>query len=480
MTQADHSNPLDVTPVILSGGVGTRLWPASRHLHPKQFHSLVSGHSILQETALRVSDVGFKPPLVVCNHEHRFMVAEQFHEIGVTPTDIVLEPVGRNTAPALAAAALIIGESDPGAIMLVLPSDHVIGDLKSFHTAIQTASNAARQGALVTFGITPDRPETGYGYILGGDPLNGIDGCFTISSFIEKPNLATAAGFLEMGGYSWNSGIFVFTAARFLEELERLQPGITAGCRRAVDEGLRDRDFFRLGDEAFRETESMSIDYAVMEHTDCAAVVPVEMGWSDLGSWASLWEVSAKDENGNALSGNVIAMDTEGCYIRSQGPLVATLGLKDIVVTALDDAVLVVAKDKAEDVKKLAARLEKEERPELVSHLTVYRPWGSFTILTEEERFKVKQLTMNPHARLSLQRHRHRAEHWTVVHGTARVTLGDETFDLEEDQSTYIPAGSKHRLENPGDEPLHVIEVQSGSYLEEDDIERIEDIYDRK
>lgn len=472
--------PPIVTPVILSGGSGTRLWPASRRLHPKQFQPLVSERSILQETALRICGDNFKPPLVTCNHEHRFMVAEHFREIGVPTAEIILEPMGRNTAPAVAAAAIILGRNDPDALMLVLPSDHVIGDVARFHGAIETAAKAALQGALVAFSITPDRPETGYGYIKSGAPFKDVDGCFEIASFVEKPNRETAAEFLKEGGYGWNSGIFVFTAARFMAELERLQPAIAAGCRRAVDQGVRDGDYFHLGEEAFKDVESISIDYAVMEKTDLAAVASVDMGWSDLGSWASLWEVSKKDENGNVLSGDVVALDSRNCAIISQGPLVAALGLEDLVVTALDDAILVAAKDRSEEVRDLAALLEKDGRRELLAHLTVYRPWGSFTMLKETARFKVKQLTLNPGQRISLQRHKHRAEHWTVVDGVARVTRDTETFDLHEDQSTYIPAGTKHRLENPGEEPLHVIEVQTGAYLEEDDIERFEDVYGRQ
>ncbi|OHC75024.1 MAG: mannose-1-phosphate guanylyltransferase/mannose-6-phosphate isomerase [Rhodospirillales bacterium RIFCSPLOWO2_12_FULL_58_28] len=478
------SGGASITPVILSGGSGSRLWPASRSLNPKQFHDLacgpVYGRSILQETAHRVRGKGFNPPLIICNHEHRFMVIEQLRDIDMTPADIILEPVGRNTAPAAAAAALMLVRDDPEALMLVMPSDHVIADVKHFYAAVETATVAARAGALVAFGITPDRPETGYGYILGGAPLEDVKGCSKISRFIEKPDAAAAEGFLKTGGYSWNSGIFVFTAARYLEELERLQPAIIAGCRQAVAEGRRDGAFFRLGAEAFATIPSNSIDYAVMERTKTAAVTPVNMGWSDLGSWASLWEVAVKDKNGNALSGDVTALDTADSYIRSHGPLVATVGVKDIVVVAMDDAVLVLAKDKAEEVKALYGLLAENKRKEIVSHLTVYRPWGSFTTLKEGDRFKVKQLTLNPGAGLSLQRHRHRAEHWTVVDGTARVTRGDETFDLHENQSAYIPAGARHRLENPGRDIIHVIEVQTGSYLEEDDIERFEDIYGRE
>ncbi len=479
MAKHNPSPPPAVTPLILSGGAGTRLWPISRLLHPKQFHPLASPRSSLQETALRVSGSAFAEPLVICNHEHGFLVAEQLRDVAITPSGIVLEPVGRNTAPATAVAALLIGDDDPGRVMLVLPSDHVIKDVKKFHQAVEVAAGAARQGALVAFGITPDRPETGYGYIKRGAPLKDRDGCFEIARFVEKPDLETARTFLEAGDYYWNSGMFAFTAECFLEELERLRPDILEGCRQALAEGRRDKEFLHLGPESFGEIDSQSIDYAVMEHTDKAVVVPVDMGWSDIGSWASLWEIGDKDGQGNVLSGDVLALDTENCLLRGQGPLVAAVGLRDMVVVALDDAVLVAAMDKAGEVKALVERLKDDGRPQPDTHLMVHRPWGHFTVLKTGRRFLVKQLTLKPGGQLSVQSHQHRAEHWTVVEGLAKVTLDGDTSFLGEDQSTYIPVGAKHSLANAGEVELHVIEVQSGARLDEDDIERFGDIYGR-
>ncbi len=468
-----------IQPLILSGGSGTRLWPVSRRLNPKQLHKLTSDKSILQETALRVSGDKFLKPLVICNNEHRFVVAEQFREIRIEPGAIILEPVGRNTAPAVTTAALLVAEKDPETIFLVLPSDHVIDDNGIFHNAINRACEAARYGALATFGITPDNPATGYGYIRRGDPFRDIDGCFTVSAFVEKPDAATAEAFLADDGYSWNSGMFVFSARNFLEEMERLAPATVAGCRKALADGHRDLEFFRLGETAFSSVKPESIDYAVMEHTDKAVVVALDSGWNDLGSWSSIWNIADKDEHGNALSGDVLAVDTSNSYLRSMGPLLATVGMKNHIVVAMDDAVLVAAMDQAEHVKAVVEKMEAQKRPESHSHLKVLRPWGSFTILKKGDNFQVKQLSLKPGARLSLQRHRHRAEHWTVVSGTARVVIGDDTLSLTKDQSAYIRIGAKHSLENTGDDMLHIIEVQTGSYLEEDDIERFEDIYGR-
>ncbi len=468
-----------IQPLILSGGSGTRLWPVSRRLNPKQLHALTSDKSILQETALRVTGNGFLKPLVICNHEHRFIVAEQFREIDVEPGAIMLEPVGRNTAPAVTAAALLVAEKDPETVFLVLPSDHVIDDVKLFHSAIKSARDAAKCGALVTFGITPDSPATGYGYIRRGDAFRNLDGCFTVSKFVEKPDATTAEAFIADGGYNWNSGMFVFTARHFLEEMERLNPDTVAGCRKAMAEGHRDLEFFRLGEKAFSSVRPESIDYAVMEHTDKAVVVALDSGWNDLGSWSSIWNMADKDEHGNAVAGDVLMVDTSNSYIRSLGPLVASVGMKDHIVVAMDDAVLVAAMDRAEQVKAIVEKMETQNRPESYSHLKVLRPWGSFTILKKSDNFQVKQLTLKPGARLSLQRHRHRAEHWTVVSGTAGVVIGDKKITLIKDQSAYIRIGEKHSLENTGDDMLHIIEVQTGSYLEEDDIERFEDIYGR-
>ncbi len=468
-----------IHPVILCGGSGTRLWPLSRALYPKQLLPLASNLSLLQETALRVGGDPFAEPVFICNEEHRFVVAEQARMAGLKSPGVVLEPVGRNTAPAAAASALILAETDPDAVLLLMPSDHVIEDKESFHAAVAVAAGAAKKGALVTFGIRPTKPLTGYGYIQGGESYGGMEGCFGVRRFVEKPDLETAKNYVDSGDYYWNSGLFVFTAKTYLAELERLAPEILAACRKAVAEGREEPDFHRLSKEAFSASPSQSIDYAVMEHTEAAAVVPVAMGWSDVGSWAALWDVRDKDRGGNVIEGDVIAHDSVDCYISSNGPLVATVGLKDTVVVATDDAVLVLPKDRSEEVKGLTEALKKAERPEYASHLTVYRPWGSYRTLKVGDRFLIKHIVLTPGARISLQRHRHRAEHWVVVGGTARVTCGEETFDLGEDQSTYIPIGSMHRLENPFDDDLHIIEVQSGTTLSEDDIERFDDIYGR-
>ncbi len=467
----------DIHPVILCGGSGTRLWPMSRSLNPKQFLPLVTSATLLQETAVRLRGGRYAQPMFICNEEHRFVVAEQSRQADITPSEIVLEPVGRNTAPAAAVAALKL--SDPEAMILLLPSDHVIGDLQEFHTAVEKAAQAARRGALVTFGIPPTAPHTGYGYILKGACLEGVEGCFSVERFVEKPDAETARTYLDAGGYLWNSGMFMFTAAAYLDELERLHSGMLAACRRAVAKGQKQPDFFRLSQAAYAEVPSLSIDYAIMERTDAAVVVPADLGWSDVGSWAALWELGDKDASGNVVSGDVIERQSGNCYLRSGGPLVAAIGLKDTVVVATADAVLVLAKDKAEEVKSITDFLISEQRPECASHLTVYRPWGSFRTLKVSDRFLIKHITLNPGARLSLQRHRHRAEHWVVVGGRAKITRGEETFELGEDQSTYIPIGIKHRLENPSADKLHIVEIQSGTTLDENDIERFEDVYGR-
>ena len=471
---------MKIHPVILSGGAGTRLWPLSRSLYPKQFWPLASKRSMLQETALRVRDNDrFHPPYVIGGDEHRFILAEQLRALGVTPQEIVLEPEGRNTAPAVAVAALQLSEEDPSALMLVLPSDHVIKNEGAFIAATETAQAAAEAGWLVTFGVTPNKPETGYGYIHQGAPLDGIPGCLAVERFVEKPERESAEEFLAAGSTYWNAGIFMFRAARYLEELERLHPDMVAACRMAVAGGARDLDFFRLDGEAFAGAPQASIDTAVMERTSAAAVVPVEMGWSDVGSWAALWEIGEKDEAGNVVHGESLVLDVRNSYIRSEGPLVTAAGVEDLVVIAAGDAVLVVSRDKAQDVKALAEKLKAEDRPEFHSHATVYRPWGSYQTIDSGKRFQVKRITVNPGAQLSLQMHHHRAEHWVVVKGTARATRGEETILLQEDQSIYIPLGTVHRLENPGQTPLELIEVQSGDYLGEDDIVRLDDRYGR-
>ncbi|MFQ5953576.1 MAG: mannose-1-phosphate guanylyltransferase/mannose-6-phosphate isomerase [Kiloniellales bacterium] len=469
-----------LNPVILSGGAGTRLWPLSRLLDPKQLQPLTSPLSLLQETARRVDDkTRFTAPLVVCNHEHRFGVAEQLRQLDIQPRAILLEPEGRNTAPAIACAALFLHARDPDAVLLVLPSDHVVRDHAAFLAAVERAVAAAGAGFLVTFGITPKRPEAGYGYIGRGVALDGIDGCFRVARFTEKPDRRSAQALLESGEYAWNSGMFVLPAAVYLQELERLQPTLVTACRDAVARARRDLDFLRLDETAFKAAPSVSIDYAVMEVTERAAVVPAELGWSDIGSWSALWELGDKDAQGNRLIGDVMVHDVTGSYLRSEGRLVAAVGLTDAVVVVTDDVVFVASRDRAQDVKALVERLDKSGRPEAALPAKVYRPWGHYQSIESGERYQVKRIVVKPGAKLSLQLHRHRAEHWVVVNGTARVTRGEEVFELQANQSTYIPAQTPHRLENPGSEPLSLIEVQSGSYLGEDDIERIADDYGR-
>jgi mannose-1-phosphate guanylyltransferase / mannose-6-phosphate isomerase len=468
-----------IHPVILSGGSGTRLWPLSRALFPKQLLALHSEHSMLQDTAARFCDPAFARPTVVCNEEHRFIVAEQMRGLDLTPTAILLEPVGRNTAAAAAVAALTIIRDEPGATMLVLPSDHVIGRPDAFLAAVGTAARAAGKGALVTFGVKPERPETGYGYIRHGAPWEGIEGCFRVSDFVEKPDRETAEGYLAAGDYNWNSGIFLFPAERYLEELTRLHPDIVDTCRRAVENGGGDHDFFRLDEASFSQCPSQSIDYAVMEHTSDAAVVPVDMEWSDVGSWLALWEIGDKDADGNVLLGDVLTHGTRNSYIRGEDRLVAAVGVEDLILVVTDDAVLAARAGRDQDVKQIVETLKNRERTEHVSHSTVYRPWGTYRTIDAGEGFQVKRITVKPGAKLSLQAHRHRAEHWIVVAGTAIVTCGDREFTLSGNEATFIPLGARHRLENPGDVPMHLIEVQCGDYLGEDDIIRFDDVYGR-
>jgi mannose-1-phosphate guanylyltransferase/mannose-6-phosphate isomerase len=466
-------------PIILSGGAGTRLWPLSRQSFPKQLLALDTKRSMLQETALRVDGVGFAAPTVVCNDEHRFIVAEQMREIGIKPRAILLEPMGRNTAPAVAAAAIDLMRDDPEAIMLVLPSDHVVRDAAAFRSAAATAAVAALGGALVTFGIPAEGPETGYGYIRRGAPFEGVEGCFQVERFVEKPDCATAEAYLAEGGYDWNSGMFVFRAATYLAELERLKPGLAAGCRAALKAGRADLDFVRLDEAAFAACESISIDYAVMERAKSAVVVPVTMGWNDVGSWSALWDVGDKNDDDNVCYGDVLINNVKNSYVRTGGPLTAVLGLEGVVVVVTDDVVLVASRDHAQDVKQLVETLEANGRTEHRVHTTLYRPWGRHQVVDRGSRFQVKRITVTPGGSLSLQKHRHRAEHWIVVSGIARVTRGEEVFTIRENESTYIPLGAVHRLENPGPDVLHMIEVQSGDYLSEDDVERLEDIYGR-
>ena len=465
---------MKLQPVLLSGGSGTRLWPLSREAYPKQFLPLVGEHTMLQDTWRRVAPLAGAAPIVVANEEHRFLAAEQLRLVGVEHAGLILEPVGRNTAPAIAAAALqaMAGGDDP--LLLVLPSDHVVRDPEGFRAAVAAAVPAAEAGALVTFGIVPSAPETGFGYIQAADG----DGVRQVLRFVEKPDAATARGYLEAGGYFWNSGMFLFRASRYLAELERFRPDIVAAVRAAFAAATHDGDFIRLDREAFSACPSDSIDYAVMEKTADAWVLPVDIGWNDVGSWSALWEVSEQDGEGNARHGDVIAVDSRNSYAYARR-LVALVGVEDLVVVETDDAVLVASKDHVQQVKDVVARLKSDHRSHAVLHREVHRPWGSYDSIDQDAGFQVKRIKVKPGARLSLQSHKHRAEHWIVVRGTARVTRDNDVFELHANQSTYIPLGARHRLENPGTEMLELIEVQSGSYLGEDDIVRYEDVYGR-
>jgi mannose-1-phosphate guanylyltransferase/mannose-6-phosphate isomerase len=471
---------MKIYPVILSGGAGTRLWPLSRAVLPKQLLPLVSDQTMLQETALRVAGwPGLMAPLVVCGNDHRFLVAEQLREIGVTPLGILLEPVGRNTAPAVAAAAHYLKAIDPEAVMLVLPADHVIRDNDAFKAAVGRAAALVGHGALATFGIVPQAPETGYGYIRRGQHADGADDSYKVDRFVEKPDRATAEAFLADGGYYWNSGMFMFEAARYLAELEKFNPEIAAAAESAVRTGYRDLDFCRLDEATFSSCPSDSIDYAVMERTRDAVVVPADIGWSDVGSWSALWEVQRRDESGNAQRGDVYLDGVSNSLVRAESRIVAVVGVQDLVVVETPDAVLVAHKDQVQRVKQVVDHLKSKERTEHLYHTRMYRPWGWYEGIDAGERFQVKRICVKPGEKLSLQMHHHRAEHWVVVSGTARVTCGEKVSLLSENESTYIPIGMNHRLENPGKLPLHIIEVQSGSYLGEDDIVRFEDIYKR-
>src|SRR5262245_3734041 len=469
-----------IHPVILSGGAGTRLWPLSRASYPKQLLKLSSERTMLQDTVARgLSDVGFAAPLLVCNEDHRFLVDDQLQQIGIRPQAILLEPMARNTGPAIAAAALWLLARDPEALMLVQPSDHVIASPADFHRAVMRGLAAAQEGRLVTFGIKPVRPDTGYGYIQSGDALERGEGVFGVDRFVEKPDRETAQRFVDSGAFFWNSGIFLLSARAYLGELSRINPAMLAACERAVRDGQEDLAFFRLAAEAFGEAPALSIDHAVMEHTSRAAVVPVDMAWSDVGSWPALRDIAPADGAGNVLQGDVLAEHVTNSYIRSEGKLVAAVGLDNVVVVATDDAVLVADADSATEVSGVVAKLRRQNRSESQQHVTCHRPWGHYRSVDAGDRFQVKRITVKPGAKLSLQKHYHRAEHWVVVHGTALVQRGEERMLVRENESVYIPIGTEHRLENPGKLPLQLIEVQSGPYLGEDDIVRVSDSYGR-
>ena len=498
---------MNLIPVILSGGSGSRLWPLSRSLRPKQFLGVTEERSLFQATLARLQDLLPKvAPIVVANADHRFLVADQCLQMGVTPHTLILEPVARNTAPAIAVAALQAlaqlekkqssssqawGQTDTGLpavespVLLVLPSDHVITNTEAFHAAVRAGYEVARSGSLVTFGIVPTHPETGYGYVKAASDMELADGqraataARPVAAFIEKPNLATAERYLQEGGYFWNSGMFLFRADSFLQELGTHNPAMAHACQRAHTTATRDMDFLRLDAEAFGQSPSDSIDYAVMEKTDKAMVIPLDAGWNDVGAWPAVWQLQAQDAQGNATRGDALLQDAQNCYVHADHRLVALVGTQDLVVVETSDAVLVAHKDKAQDVKKIVEALKANGRPEADLHREVFRPWGAYDSIDHGDRYQVKRITVKPGARLSLQMHHHRAEHWIVVSGTAKVTIGEKEQLVAENQSVYIPIGEKHCLENPGKLPLELIEVQSGSYLGEDDIVRFEDRYGR-
>ncbi len=464
-------------PVLLSGGVGSRLWPVSREGRPKQFLPLGGTLSMLQETSQRVSDLDAAQPMVVCNDAHRFLVAEQLREINLSPSALILEPAGRNTAPAIALAAIRALAISADAVLLVLPADHYIRDVDAFSQAVRLALPVAGEGRLVTFGVVPSRPETGYGYIRCGDSL--AEGVSELAEFVEKPDAATAEQYVEAGNYLWNSGMFLFRADRYMAVLKEQNPAIHEACVAAMGKAQTDLDFLRPDEDAFLACPSDSIDYAVMEHTDAGAVVSLDCGWSDIGAWDALWAVGTPDADGNVIDGDVLAHNTHNSYLRSETRLITTAGVDNLVVVETADAILVADKDKVQGVKDIVTALKAAKRPEATVHQRVFRPWGSYESLIVSDRFQVKRIVVLPGQKLSLQKHHHRAEHWIVVKGTAEVTRGEEVFTLCEDQSTYLPLGTIHRLINPGKIPLELIEVQTGSYLGEDDIVRFEDVYGR-
>jgi mannose-1-phosphate guanylyltransferase/mannose-6-phosphate isomerase len=472
-------SPGSIVPVILSGGSGTRLWPVSRESYPKQFWPLLSDRPMMEETARRGIGPGFATPIVVCNHEHRFIAAEQMRAAGLSTPRIVLEPVGRNSAPAVAAACLLAAGDDPDAVLWMMAADAAIGDLAGLHRALAEAAAAAREGYVVTFGMRPTLPETGFGYIEPREELAGHRGVYRVARFLEKPDAATAAALVADGRHLWNSGMFVFTAATMLEELARHAPDVLHAVRAAWNERTTDLDFIRLAPGPFAAGPSISLDYAVAERTGRAAVVPADIGWSDVGSWRALWDLGAKDAGGNVAVGDVLLEGARDCYVRSDGIMTAVVGLSDAVVVVTEDAALAMHRDRAQDVKKIVDRLKAARRTEAQTHNRLYRPWGFFEVLINEDRFRVHRVVVQPGHRLSLQKHFHRAEHWTVVAGTALVTRDGEQLLLQENESLDVPIGSLHRVENPGRVPLTLIEVTTGTYLGEGDVVRVEDSYGR-
>jgi len=465
---------MQIIPVILSGGSGTRLWPLSRKQHPKQYLSLADEQTMLQATIQRLQGLeNLATPIVICNQEHRFLVAEQLQQINIEKPTIILEPEGKNTAPAIAAAAHYIKDG----LMLVLPADHIIQDIQAFHQTIKIAIKQAEQDKLTTFGITPTEPNTGYGYIEKFSEME--DHACKIKRFVEKPNLKTAKQYLEDGNYLWNSGMFLFTAQNYLKELNKYNPQISESCKQAVEKAKQDYDFLRLDPTAFSESPADSIDYAVMEKTENAVVVPLDAEWNDIGNWSALYQIGEKDKNNNVIKGNAITTETSNSYINANHHMIATIGVDNLIIVDTADATLVASKDKTQQVKQIVEQLQQQNRTEEQLHRKVYRPWGWYDTIDNGHRFKVKRICVNPGATLSLQKHYHRAEHWIVVKGTAQIINGEQKELLNENQSTYIPIGTSHRLENPGKLPLEMIEVQSGGYLGEDDIERLEDHYGR-
>ena len=470
-----------IVPVLLSGGAGSRLWPLSRETYPKQLLSLLGENTLLQQTALRVDDrLLFTEPLVLANAEHRFAIGEQLRAVGVTDPTIVLEPCGRNTAPAVAVAALLASERDPDALILVMPVDHWVRDRAAFRTAISAGIKGARYGRFVLFGVRPSGPETGFGYIRMGSELEAASPIRNVAGFVEKPDLVVVERLLACDEHLWNSGIFLLPARRFIDELAHCEPDVLAACRNALAGATRDLDFLRLDAQAFEACPSISIDYAIMEKTDNAVVVPATFDWSDVGSWSALWSMADKDPSGNVVIGDALMEDASGCYVRGDdGQLVAALGVEDLIIAASPDVVLVTSRKRDQDVGRLVERLKANGHRSATQTRSVHRPWGYYQSIHAGERFQVKRITVNPGAKLSLQKHYHRAEHWVVVNGTAIVTRDDEEILLRENESIFVPLGCTHRLENPGKVPLNLIEIQSGSYLGEDDIVRMQDIYDR-